>query len=391
MEKLKQAVKEIAYGQNQAKFSNLHRSLIPFLSYASSLYGAVLYIRHSLYRSGFFSKNSLPVPVISVGNLTWGGNGKTPMVEFIAKRLTDYGISSLILTRGYAGGDEAKMLKRHLIGRAVKVGVGANRVATANLAFEKYGYVDYRGGKFVERTYLDPKMGSHIDSQKIGAAILDDGMQYWSLSRDLEIVMINGLMPWGNGKLLPLGPLREALTAIRRADIAVIHHADLVPEQKVKVIELVVQEIKESLPIFYTRMTPSYLFEPRNISKKMHLEGLHDAVVLCVSAIGFPDAFVMAVEKIGPLFVDQIDFSDHHSFGIEDIHMIRKRLRQLEDKFSCKPIIVVTEKDYDRDPEILKHMYPFQVVVLCSEMQIIPRKGCDEESFKSLLKELLEV
>ncbi|TYI96665.1 hypothetical protein E1A91_D01G089300v1 [Gossypium mustelinum] len=391
MEKLKQAVKEIAYYRHQAKFSKLHLSLIPFLSLASSLYGALLYIRQSLYRSGFFSKNRLPVPVISVGNLTWGGNGKTPMAEFIAKRLADYGISPLILTRGYAGGDEAKMLKRHLLGGPVKVGVGANRVATANLFFEKYGYVDYRGSKFFERTYLDPKMGSHVCSQKIGAAVLDDGMQHWSLCRDLEIVMINGLMPWGNCKLLPLGPLREPLIAIKRANIAVVHHADLVLEQKLKDIKLVVQEIKESLPIFYTRMTPSYFFELRNISKKMHLGAVLNAVVLCVSAIGSPYAFVRAMEKIGPLFVDRFDFSDHYSFQLKDIHMMRGRLRQLEDKFGYKPIVIVTEKDYDRDPEILKHLHPFKVLVLCSEMQIIPCNGCNEDSFKSLLKELLEV
>ncbi|KHG14307.1 Tetraacyldisaccharide 4'-kinase [Gossypium arboreum] len=341
MEKLKQAVKEIAYYRHQAKFSKLHLSLIPFLSLSSSLYGALLYTRQSLYRSGFFSKNRLPVPVISVGNLTWGGNGKTPMAEFIAKRLADYGISPLILTRGYAGGDEAKMLKRHLLGGPVKVGVGANRVATANLFFEKYGYVDYRGSKFFERTYLDPKMGSHVGSQKIGAAVLDDGMQ--------------------------------------------------VLEQKLKDIKLVLQEIKESLPIFYTRMTPSYFFELRNISTKMHLGAVLDAVVLCVSAIGSPDAFVRAMEKIGPLFVDRFDFSDHYSFQLKDIHMMRERLRLLEDKFGYKPIVIVTEKDYDRDPEILKHLHPFKVLVLCSEMQIIPCNGCNEDSFKSLLKELLEV
>ncbi|KAB2044349.1 hypothetical protein ES319_D01G083600v1 [Gossypium barbadense] len=263
MEKLKQAVKEIAYYRHQAKFSKLHLSLIPFLSLASSLYGALLYIRQSLYRSGFFSKNRLPVPVISVGNLTWGGNGKTPMAEFIAKRLADYGISPLILTR--------------------------------------------------------------------------------------------------------------------------------VLEQKLKDIKLVVQEIKESLPIFYTRMTPSYFFELRNISKKMHLGAVLNAVVLCVSAIGSPYAFVRAMEKIGPLFVDRFDFSDHYSFQLKDIQMMRGRLRQLEDKFGYKPIVIVTEKDYDRDPEILKHLHPFKVLVLCSEMQIIPCNGCNEDSFKSLLKELLEV
>ncbi|XWS51846.1 hypothetical protein CRYUN_Cryun11dG0017500 [Craigia yunnanensis] len=317
MEKLKLAVKEIAYAQNQAKLSKLHRSLIPLLSLASSFYGIVLSIRQSLYRYGFFSKHRLPVPVISVGNLTWGGNGKTPMVEFIAKRLADYGISPLILTRGYAGGDEAKMLQRHLLARPVKIGVGANWAATANLFFEKYGYLDCRGSKFFERTYLDQKVGSHISSEKIGAAILDDGMQHWSFCRDLEIVMINGLMPWGNCKLLPLGPLREPLMAIKRADVAIVHHADLVLEQKLKDIELVIQEIKESLPIFYSRMAPSYFFEVRNISTKMHLGAVHDAVVLCVSAIGSADAFVQGMEKIGPIYVDRFDFSDHHSFHIK--------------------------------------------------------------------------
>ncbi|XVF70710.1 hypothetical protein PTKIN_Ptkin11bG0184500 [Pterospermum kingtungense] len=391
MEKLKLAVKEIAYAQNQANLFNLKRSLTPFLSFASSLYGVLLSIRHSLYRRGFSSKHRLPVPVISVGNLTWGGNGKTPMVEFIAKCLADYGISPLILTRGYAGGDEAKMLQRHLLERPVKIGVGANRAATASLFFEKYGHLDCRGRKFVERSYLDQKVESHISSENIGAAILDDGMQHLSLCRDLEILMINGLMPWGNCKLLPLGPLREPLTAIKRADVAVVHHADLVLEQKLKDIESVIQEIKVSLPIFYSRMSPSYFFEVRNISTKIDLGAVQNAVVLCVSAIGSADAFVQGMEKIGPKHVDRLDFSDHHLFQIKDVYIIRERLRTLEDKFGTKPIVIVTEKDYDRDPEILKHLYPFQVLVLCSELQIISRNSCDENRFKFLLKQSLEV
>ena len=71
------------------------------------------------------------------------------------------------------------MLQRHLLAGPVKIGVGANRAATANLFFEKYGYLDCRGSKFFERTYLDQKVGSHISSEKIGVAILDDGMQVW--------------------------------------------------------------------------------------------------------------------------------------------------------------------------------------------------------------------
>ncbi|CAM8990697.1 unnamed protein product [Rhodiola kirilowii] len=95
--------------------------MVPLLSLTSSLYGIALRLRYRL-----------PVPVISVGNLTWGGNGKTPMVEFLARLFADSGIPPLILTRGYAGGDEAIMPRRHLEGTYAKIGVGANRAETAN-------------------------------------------------------------------------------------------------------------------------------------------------------------------------------------------------------------------------------------------------------------------
>ncbi|KAK4852677.1 hypothetical protein QYF36_026086 [Acer negundo] len=388
MEKLRRLVNEIAYTQDHAKLTPLQSSLTPLLSFASSIYGVALYLRRSLHRFGLFSNQRLPVPVISVGNLTWGGNGKTPMVEFIARFVDDSGISPLILTRGYAGGDEVRMLRRHLIGRPVKIGVGANRAATAASFFEKYGYIDPRCRKFSESTCIGRKLGSHMKSDEIGVIVLDDGMQHWSLWRDLEIVMVNGLMPWGNHQLLPLGPLREPLTALKKADAAVIHNADLVSDQNLKNIELEMQEIKNSLPIFFTRMAPSYLFEVGNANSKIPLTAVSNAVVLCVSAIGSANAFVQGLGKLGAYYVDRLDYSDHHVFQVEDIETIRKRLGELEGKFGSKPIVVVTEKDYDRDPEILKHLEPSKVLVLCSELQFLAHGGCSEDSFKSLLKRI---
>ena len=100
MEKVRAVVKEIAYAENHAKLSPLKRSvIIPVLSFASSLYTLALSLRHSLYRFRLLRSHRLAVPVISVGNLTWGGNGKTPMVEFIARFLAGSGIPPLILTR----------------------------------------------------------------------------------------------------------------------------------------------------------------------------------------------------------------------------------------------------------------------------------------------------
>ncbi|GMN51620.1 hypothetical protein TIFTF001_020771 [Ficus carica] len=389
MENLRKAVNEIAYAHDHAKLSPLHRSILPVLSLASSLYSLALSLRRSLYGLRLFRRHRLPVPVISVGNLTWGGNGKTPMVEFIALWLADSGISPLILSRGYAGGDEAKMLQRHFLGRSVKIGVGANRAATADSFIKKYGYLD--PSTFVDRLRVETKAPSHHSLKKIGVAILDDGMQHWSLERDIEIVMVNGLTLWGNRRLLPRGPLRESLNALQRADIVVLHHADLISEQNLKDIELMVRGIKESLPIFFTRMAPSHFFDVRNINSKKPLESLSNTNVLCVSAIGSATAFVQGMKKLGAVYVDQLEFSDHHMFQSTDMEMIKKRLGELEEKFHSKPVVVVTEKDYDRDPDILKRLDPFEVLALCCEFQIVPNRGFTEDGFKKLFKEILEL
>ncbi|KAM7498896.1 hypothetical protein LguiA_023310 [Lonicera macranthoides] len=390
-EKLRRVVNQIAYTQRSSPLSPLQLSLIPLLSFASSLYNLSLSFRRCLYRFGLLPKHRLGVPVISIGNLTWGGNGKTPMVEFIAHWFAFSGISPLILTRGYGGADEAKMLQRHLEGTSAKIGVGANRAATATCFIGKYGCVNPHSIKFFDRLCSHQDAESHLDSEKIGVAILDDGMQHLSLWRDLEILMVNGMMPWGNHQLLPLGPLREPLTALSRADIVVVHHADLVSEQNIKVIESTIREVKESVPIYFARMKPSHFFKVGKVSCKLPLGAIYNMTVLCVSAIGSANSFVQRVEKMGPLYVDRLDFSDHHSFQMEDLNTIRLRLEKLQAKFASKPFVVLTEKDYDRDPEILKHLIVFDVLVLCSKLEIIPHKGLSEDSFKRLLTKLLEL
>ncbi|KAF8092867.1 hypothetical protein N665_0399s0004 [Sinapis alba] len=390
MEKLRKAVKEIAYTRDHTNSPALHRSLVPFLTFASSLYGVALHIRRSLYRSSFFHQHRLPVPVISVGNLSWGGNGKTPMVEYITQLLLDSGISPLILTRGYAGGDEARMLERHLQGGPTKIGVGANRAATAASCFDKYGCANPSTIRtFFDRSLLHETAKVKTFSQEIGSVVLDDGMQHWCLCRDLEIVMLNGLNPWGNGNLVPLGPLREPLPAFERADIAVVHHVDLITEQSLRDIEKTIHGFKNSIPVFYSKMVPKYLFHVQNDRSHVALEALQDATVLCVSAIGSPDAFVKSIGIIGARFVDRIDFSDHYLFEPQDVETMRRRAKGLENRSDSKPIIVVTEKDYNRDPEILKSLDPYTVLVLCSKLQITPRRDTNVDDFKSTLYRIL--
>ncbi|MCD7452121.1 hypothetical protein HAX54_015038 [Datura stramonium] len=396
MEKLRKMVNQIAYTPPQDRLrtlSTLQFSLIPLLSLASTLYGFALPLRHRLYRLGLLHKDRLPVPVISVGNLTWGGNGKTPMVEFLAVWLAAAGISPLILTRGYGGADEAKMLQRHLYGTPVKIGIGANRANTAACFLKRYGHISpcKHGDTDLERLFSDNKQGNCSYSDQIGIAILDDGMQHISLWREIEIVMVNAMIPWGNRQLIPLGPLREPLTALTRANIVVIHHADLVSEKDVEATASEIRKVKSSLPIFLSRLAPLYFLKAGNMSCKLALMDVHNTLVLCVSAIGSADSFVERIKKLGPAYVDRLDFSDHHLFQAKDIDMIRMRLRNLQSQFVMKPVVVVTEKDYDRAPEVLKYLDPYEVLVLCSSLQILSHNGNTEDSFKKCLWQHLEV
>ncbi|KAI3804756.1 hypothetical protein L1987_26549 [Smallanthus sonchifolius] len=390
MEKLRRIVNQIAYtpkSQALSTLSPLHLSFIPLLFLSSSLYKFIISFRRTLYHFGLIRKHRLPVPVISVGNLTWGGNGKTPMVEFIANWLAnDVGLSPLILTRGYGGADEAKMLQRHFNGTFVKIGVGANRVATAASFLHRHGFVYPLDIALFEQKV--PK--TQVESDKIGIAILDDGMQHISLSRDLEIVMVNALSPWGNHHLLPYGPLREPLTSFNRADAAVIHHADMVPNESLSVIESKILDVNRFLPIYLSAMTPSHFLEARNASCQLHLGFIFEKIVLCVSAIGSPNSFVQKIEKMGPFYVDRLDYSDHHQFQDEDIKKIKARLENLKNKFGSNPIIIVTEKDYARDSKILGGLDPFEVLVLCCKLQILNHNSCSEDGFKKLLTRSLK-
>ncbi|KAL8505543.1 hypothetical protein ACS0TY_016693 [Phlomoides rotata] len=387
---VRRTVKQIAYTPPSLWLSTLSASqlsLIPLLSLAASLYSVALRLRHQLYRFNILHKHRLPVPVITVGNLTWGGNGKTPMVEFLARSFAEDGITPLILSRGYGGADEARMLQRQLQGTSVKIGVGANRVATAARFIEQYGFSSSYAS--FQKPFPEGKTEILSNTDQIGAAILDDGMQHLSMWRDLEIVMVNALMPWGNRQLLPLGPLREPLTALSRADILVIHHSNLVQDKDIDAIESTVQKLNKSVPIFFTIMAPIHFISCQDVSRKVSLSAVENMTVLCLSGIGFADSFVRSIERMAPAYVDRLDFGDHHVFQLQDLDMARARLQALESKCDASPIIIVTEKDYDRAPEMLEYLRDYQVLILCSRLQFLGHKGSTEERFRKIMREHL--
>eukprot|EP00897_Mesotaenium_endlicherianum_P006014 jgi/Mesen1/5440/ME000271S04467 len=288
----------------------------------------------------------LPVPVVSVGNLTWGGNGKTPMVEFLAHCYLAAGITPLILTRGYGGGDEVRLLQQQLQSTPVAIGVGPDRALAAHKILMRRGVVG--AGKPcssplpVECTPLRRAPPSDTCGP-VGVAILDDGMQHLGLTRDVELVMVNAVTLWGNARVIPRGPLREPVTSLARAHIVAIHHANLVPHQRLQEVRAEVlrwcrpdaltvctqmqpqslraissaaahsaptsqSEAKRigaaaSAPTWgFTQGPADFVTVSSDCTQSKHLrckslEVVRGAVVLCVTGIGCPEAFQLTLEK----------------------------------------------------------------------------------------------
>jgi len=281
-------------------------------------YGAVTHLRARAYRKGVLKQRRLDGVVISVGNITVGGTGKTPMVLWLAERLLSDGRKVGILTRGYrgepAGGgansasvdstsDEVQLLKERLDDR-VAFGVGADRFA--------HGWELIRRG--------------------VDWFILDDGFQHLQLARDVDIVLIDATNPFGGGQLLPAGRLREARTALGRADVIVItrsHHAPAV--------EAAIRRDSDA-PIFYARPE----FESVRAPFHPHLaeKDARDTPLFAFCGIGNPQAFLADLRDWKFQIADHKFFPDHHVYSVRDIEQIER-----EAKAAGAAGVICTEKD----------------------------------------------
>jgi tetraacyldisaccharide 4'-kinase len=286
------------------------------------VYGAVTHLRARAYRQGILKPRRLDGTVVSVGNLTVGGTGKTPMVLWIAERLASEGKSVGILTRGYRGrpsesskknepafggstSDEVRMLRSRL-GDRVAFGIGPDRYAS--------------GGQLAKRG--------------VNWFVLDDGFQHLQLARDVNIVLIDATNPFGGGRLLPAGRLREARSALVRADIVVITRSSHAP-----VIESAIQRETDA-PIFYARpkLDAIHSFTDGQIGGNVAPSAL--GKLFAFSAIGNPQAFLADLRGWGLEIAGHKFFPDHHRFTDADDEEI---LREANEVGAAG--LICTEKD----------------------------------------------
>src|SRR5205085_4225613 len=260
-----------------------------------TLYGALVRTRLRLYRSGLLKTENVGAPVISVGNITAGGTGKTPLVEWAARALAGEGRRACVLTRGYGRaderrrvvasdgrsvladarecGDEPRLLAEKLLG-AASVVCDRDRVAAARWAREHLG---------------------------ADAFVLDDGFQHLRIARDLDIVTLDATAPWGGGRLLPRGRLREPPSSLARADCVVITRAELAGDlEHLRAEALRLSGGRAAVISSRARTRGLSPLNPPSDSPNAGLEGLgvgSPAAAFC--AVGNPRAFFEHLRRAG--------------------------------------------------------------------------------------------
>jgi len=306
----------------------LRLCLLP-LTIVSFIFYFIVSIRSTLYKLGILRSYQAGCKVITIGNLTVGGTGKTPTVCLIARHFKESGFKIAVVCRGYRGtntdspmvvsdkekilmdsesaGDEAYMLAKKLPG--IPVLAGKDRVSASKIAYDLFN---------------------------CEIIILDDGFQHLKLKRDIDVVLINSQNPFGNRFLLPRGILREPLKSLKRADIILltkIDHSDSNSRELKNSIRL----HNQNVPIFKSFYKPVNLKKTIN-NNKVHPELLRNKNISCFCSIGDPESFLSMLKSMGLTLTDKIIFSDHHHYKISDY----KKLKEISKKTD---LLITTEKD----------------------------------------------
>jgi tetraacyldisaccharide 4'-kinase len=308
---LSDAFDALIRGERRGAWPTLQRSGLRLLSYVYHLGVAV---RNLAYARGWKTIHKAAVPVVSVGNLTVGGTGKTPCVEFVAKFYRRHHLQVALLSRGYGSAvgrnDEALVLEENL--PDVPHLQGADRASLAQTAVEE------------------------LESEIL---VLDDGFQHRQLHRDLDLVLIDATCPWGYGYLLPRGLLRESLTGLKRAHAVILTRCDLVSPQQVQEIRAAVQRIQAGMPIVESIHRPAQWC---NASRRMlTLDQLGHRPVAGFCGLGNPEAFRASLLKLGLNLISWRTYPDHHPYSRQDVDELRSWARQLPQD----AILATTQKD----------------------------------------------
>ena len=349
---------------------NLFKFLkLTFLLPISWAWELVHHLRRIFFDYGIFKQYSFHVPVISVGNLTFGGTGKTPFTLWLAKFLYQENKKVMILMRGYKGkleheggvieagkkinpdpfiyGDEALLYARHLENAIIVVG----KKRSENLSF-----------------YF-PKYAPDV-------VLLDDGHQHIKIKRKINIVLFDALMPISDYQVAPMGYMREGFHALKDADFVAIGRADqITPDELATLKNFLLPHLPPDITIAECGHAPVGLFNGAGILK-YSLAEIPKLKIIAVAGIGNPKSFYKLLEKLGAEILMKETFPDHHFFTLDEV----KALLEFAKKENA--VLVTTEKDMVRMKKIIDDE---SILYLGVELKFFS----GEEKIKSMIRETL--
>jgi tetraacyldisaccharide 4'-kinase len=295
---------------------------------ASCIYSVIIRIRNFLFIKGLFGsygvttaglvtsdRTQATVPVISVGNITVGGTGKTPLVIWLCNLFREQDVNCAILTRGYkaakGGIDEPGLLAKNCPGAAVVV--NPDRLAGAIEAVKR---------------------------RRAQVLIMDDGFQHRRLRRDIDIVTIDAMQPFGYGRLLPAGLLREPVSSLKRAKAVILTRCDLVSKNNLAELTAAINRINPDVIITQTKHNPVCAVSGE---KQIPLEELKGKKTYIFCGIANPEAFLATVGLVGVNIVGSRVYDDHYNYTVNDVNDVYRDAAK-----SGAQMILTTEKDYNK-------------------------------------------
>ena len=332
--------KKIISGQRSNLEDRLLRCVFAFISI---FYFAAVWLRNRAFELKLKKVKRVSKPVICIGNLTTGGTGKTPLVIWLCKHLAEKGFSPAVLTRGYKTGKEKFTDEPALLAKGcdkARIVVNPKRYAGAQKAINEH----------------------HCD-----VLVMDDGFQHRQLARDLDIVTIDATCPFGYGKLLPAGLLREPINGLKRADAAVITRYDQADELTIEHLVRKIRGIKSDIVIAKAVHRPTKAVMMKNV--EIDIAHLREKKIFAFCGIGNPKAFLNMLKELGLDIAGSRIYNDHHCYSGDDLNDIYEQARYLD-----ADVIVSTQKDWVKTALLSMENKDIDFAYIAVELEFIEGK-----------------